>query len=581
MPAEQHRTRAEAVDRETGGELRAGARDIEHADAARRAASTTTSNSARSSGKQRRQRRAGRTCDMRVGDTDDADDAHVPAERLGGTRFQSGCARCRVIEAMRVAASRRPSTIAHPIGTSVRGQPWSTTSGSPTPNGRRELTPEQYQVTRKKGTERPFTGEYWNHEAEGTYRCVCCGTPLFESDTKFDAGCGWPSFYAPVAPGNVQENVDTSHWHAAHRSRVRGLRRAPRPRVPRRPRADRPALLHELGVARLRAEEVATARGRPGRPVPTGGVDARYRSDIISIQRRPTTPPEGRSDMSTRPEAGTAHVERTVVTASGFVALGLALLLLAGGGVVLWSAVHPLDGVRLAIAIVLFIARPARAVRALHAAAERSGDPAALRRLPRHDRGRRAARDQPVLHATQDLAARAQPQRRPAEGQRQARQPDRDRRRRRLARRRHREGRVRRRRLRELRQACRAKPRCATSRSSFAYDDGEAPADVATRADAARQRRRRRAARWSIELQARLDKAGVIVDEARLTHLAYAPEIAQVMLRRQQAEAIIAARQKIVHGAVSMVEMALSELSAKKRRRARRRAQGRDGAATS
>ena len=66
------------------------------------------------------------------------------------------------------------------------------------------------------------------------------------------------------------------------------------------------------------------------------------------------------------------------------------------------------------------------------------------------------------------------------------------------------------------------------------------------------------------ELQARLEQAGVIVEEARLTHLAYAPEIAQVMLRRQQAEAIIAARQKIVHGAVSMVEMALSELSAKK-----------------
>jgi len=74
-----------------------------------------------------------------------------------------------------------------------------------------ELTPEQYHVTRQKGTERPFTGKYWNHEDEGTYRCVCCGTPLFESDAKFDAGCGWPSFYAPVAPGNVQEHVDTSH----------------------------------------------------------------------------------------------------------------------------------------------------------------------------------------------------------------------------------------------------------------------------------------------------------------------------------------------------------------------------------
>ena len=73
------------------------------------------------------------------------------------------------------------------------------------------LTPEQYRVTRQKGTERPFTGEYWDNEAEGTYRCICCGTPLFESDTKFDAGCGWPSFNAPIASENVQERTDDSY----------------------------------------------------------------------------------------------------------------------------------------------------------------------------------------------------------------------------------------------------------------------------------------------------------------------------------------------------------------------------------
>jgi peptide-methionine (R)-S-oxide reductase len=76
---------------------------------------------------------------------------------------------------------------------------------------REQLSPEQYRVAREKGTERPFTGEYWNHDAEGTYHCVCCGTPLFESDTKFDAGCGWPSFYRPVAEGNVAEHEDRSY----------------------------------------------------------------------------------------------------------------------------------------------------------------------------------------------------------------------------------------------------------------------------------------------------------------------------------------------------------------------------------
>jgi regulator of protease activity HflC (stomatin/prohibitin superfamily) len=94
--------------------------------------------------------------------------------------------------------------------------------------------------------------------------------------------------------------------------------------------------------------------------------------------------------------------------------------------------------------------------------------------------------------------------------------------------------------------------------SSYAYDDGE-PDELTLRGGSDEV-----SAALTAELQARLIKAGVRVDEARLTHLAYAPEIAQAMLRRQQAEAVIAARQKIVHGAVSMVEMALNELSAKK-----------------
>lgn len=75
---------------------------------------------------------------------------------------------------------------------------------------RQRLTPEQYQICREKGTERPFTGEYWDTTTEGIYLCRCCGKPLFESATKFDAGCGWPSFSAPLEADNIQEEFDTS-----------------------------------------------------------------------------------------------------------------------------------------------------------------------------------------------------------------------------------------------------------------------------------------------------------------------------------------------------------------------------------
>lgn len=76
---------------------------------------------------------------------------------------------------------------------------------------RAELTPEQYQVARQKGTERAFTGEYNNSKDKGTFICVCCGQELFESDTKFDSGTGWPSFYKPVKDGNVELETDEAY----------------------------------------------------------------------------------------------------------------------------------------------------------------------------------------------------------------------------------------------------------------------------------------------------------------------------------------------------------------------------------
>ena len=75
-----------------------------------------------------------------------------------------------------------------------------------------ELTPEQYHVAREKGTERAFTGKYWNEHADGVYRCAACGAELFTSDTKFESGSGWPSFYAPMEPDAVRTEEDNSFF---------------------------------------------------------------------------------------------------------------------------------------------------------------------------------------------------------------------------------------------------------------------------------------------------------------------------------------------------------------------------------
>jgi peptide-methionine (R)-S-oxide reductase len=76
---------------------------------------------------------------------------------------------------------------------------------------RDQLTDEQYYVTRQKGTEPAFTGAYWKNKTPGTYECICCGQPLFDSETKYESGTGWPSFWAPVEASRVEMETDDSH----------------------------------------------------------------------------------------------------------------------------------------------------------------------------------------------------------------------------------------------------------------------------------------------------------------------------------------------------------------------------------
>ena len=131
---------------------------------------------------------------------------------------------------------------------------------------RKTLTPEQYYVMREHGTERPGSCALLHEKRAGTFTCVGCGQPLFVAERKFESGTGWPSFFAPL-DGAIETLGRQQPFHGAHRGALQPLRQPSRPRLPRRPAADRRALLHQ----RRGAAVLALTRGRERRqPQPSG-----------------------------------------------------------------------------------------------------------------------------------------------------------------------------------------------------------------------------------------------------------------------------------------------------------------------
>lgn len=128
--------------------------------------------------------------------------ASVSLSLLSAALFWAGCNSSPGPEKLSAAKSALPSPTTNMNPTVIKSDAeW-----------KKQLTPEQYEILRQKGTERAFTGAYWNTKVKGTYKCAGCGELLFASDTKFDSGCGWPSFYAPAASNVVAEAKDESHF---------------------------------------------------------------------------------------------------------------------------------------------------------------------------------------------------------------------------------------------------------------------------------------------------------------------------------------------------------------------------------
>ena len=135
---------------------------------------------------------------------------------------------------------------------------------------RAKLSPERYAVLRQKGTEPAWSGELLHVEGSGMFTCAGCGAALFPSDTKFESGSGWPSFYRALDDGVIDEHVDRTFGMTPDRDHLCPVRRPPRPRVPRRAGPDRPALLRELAVHRVRARRRTDP---PADPDPLAGSD--------------------------------------------------------------------------------------------------------------------------------------------------------------------------------------------------------------------------------------------------------------------------------------------------------------------